>query len=115
MSLRKILSLIVTTMIFVALIGVVNAPRIYANVPQRQADSHRDTPPPDDMELLKIRLDQLQRLVEQQGRLMAMMEQRLAEIEVKLTTLTKVKSSSDSAEKPATEKPTKAKKSSNSQ
>ena len=89
--------------------------RMLANAPQRQADSHKDTPPLEDTELLKIRLDQLQRLVEQQGRAMAMMEQRLAELEQKLAALTPAKPTAGGAEKPPARKDSKAKKPDNSQ
>src|SRR5215813_10964750 len=62
---------------------------------QRQGDSHKDPQQPDDLELLKIRVDQLQRLADQQARTMAMMEQRLTELEQKVTALSP-KTSNDS-------------------
>jgi phosphate-selective porin OprO and OprP len=51
--------------------------------PQRQADSHKDPSPPDDLELLKSKVNQLEKLVEQQQRLLTAMERRLGEVEGK--------------------------------
>jgi hypothetical protein len=51
---------------------------------QRQSDSHKDPAPPDEVELLKLRVSQLERLTEQQARAMTMMEQRLTELEQKV-------------------------------
>ncbi|MBI3651772.1 MAG: hypothetical protein HY231_12200 [Acidobacteria bacterium] len=53
---------------------------------QRQADSHKDSPPPDDVEVLKLRVAQLQTIVDQQQRVLAAMEKRLQEVEGKTQT-----------------------------
>ena len=50
---------------------------------QRQGESHKEREQPDELELLKIRVDQLQSLVEQQQRTLAAMEKRLKEVEEK--------------------------------
>lgn len=52
-------------------------------ISQRQGDSHKEREQPDELELLKIRVDQLQSLVEQQQRTLAAMEKRLKEVEEK--------------------------------
>ncbi|MEW6131356.1 MAG: porin [Acidobacteriota bacterium] len=57
-------------------------------LPQRQTDSHKD-PQADDVEVLKLRVNQLEKLVEQQQRLMSAMEKRLGEVEEKNAALTK--------------------------
>jgi phosphate-selective porin OprO and OprP len=50
---------------------------------QKQGESHKDSEPPDEVDLLKIRVEQLQSLVEQQQRILAAMEKRLKEVEEK--------------------------------
>lgn len=55
---------------------------------QRQAGSHKDTEQPDEVDLLKIKVEQLQSLVEQQQRILAAMEKRLKEVEEKNPPLT---------------------------
>jgi phosphate-selective porin OprO and OprP len=55
---------------------------------QRQAASHKDREPPDEVELLKLKVEQLQSLVEQQQRVLAAMEKRLKEVEEKNPTNT---------------------------
>jgi phosphate-selective porin OprO/OprP len=50
---------------------------------QRQGESHKDHEQPDEVDLLKIKVDQLQSLVEQQQRVLAAMEKRLKEVEEK--------------------------------
>jgi phosphate-selective porin OprO and OprP len=50
---------------------------------QRQGESHKDREAPDEVDLLKIRVEQLQSLVEQQQRILAAMEKRLKEVEEK--------------------------------
>jgi phosphate-selective porin OprO/OprP len=57
---------------------------------QRQADSHKD-PPPDEVELLKVKVDQLEKLVEQQQRLLTAMEKRLSTVEEKTASPTEKK------------------------
>jgi phosphate-selective porin OprO and OprP len=48
---------------------------------QRQGESHKDPEAPYEVDLLKIRVEQLQSLVEQQQRILAAMEKRLKEVE----------------------------------
>lgn len=71
---------------------------------QRQADSHKDREPPDEVELLKLKVEQLQALVEQQQRVLAAMEKRLKEIEEKnpFATLATTNSSPTKDAKPTT-------------
>jgi phosphate-selective porin len=54
--------------------------------PQRQADSHKDPQPADEIEELKVKVNQLEKLVEQQQRLLMAMEKRLGDVEGKGST-----------------------------
>ncbi len=59
--------------------------------PQRQADSHKDPQPSDDVELLKAKVNQLEKLVEEQQRLLALMEKRLSGVEEKNSSINETK------------------------
>jgi phosphate-selective porin OprO/OprP len=73
-------------LIFIGVLGISSQAQneelpVKAN--QRQADSHKDRESPDEVEVLKLKVDQLQSLVEQQQRVLAAMEKRLKEVEGK--------------------------------
>jgi len=50
---------------------------------QRQGESHKEREQPDEIDLLKIKVEHLQSLLEQQQRNLAAMEKRLKEVEEK--------------------------------
>jgi hypothetical protein len=52
-------------------------------VRQRQGESHKEREQPEEIDLLRIKVEQLQSLVEQQQRTLALMEKRLKEVEEK--------------------------------
>lgn len=59
---------------------------------QRQADSHKDPQQPDEIELLKLKVHQLEKLIEQQQHLLAAMEKRLDGVEEKNASVVDTKS-----------------------
>jgi phosphate-selective porin OprO/OprP len=93
MNIRKGISQLLSVLaILLFLLISAQAQILAADEPrQRQSDSHKDATPPDDVELLKLRVGQLERLNEQQTRAMTMMEQRLTELEQKVAALSPAK------------------------
>ena len=81
-----------TLALLVFFLSPAQAQNIVAGEPlQRQSDSHKDSPPLEDTELLKLRVSQLERLTEQQAHAMTIMEQRLTELEQKVAALSPAK------------------------